>query len=73
MRFHELQVLVMLLQIVHYLILITERAALASSIEFFMRGEIPRDLLDEALGVLSKTDKSAPDLPCECRRRPERD
>ena len=60
--FHELQVLVMLFQIVHYLILITERAALASSIEFFIdRGEIPRDLLDEALGILSKTDKSAPD------------
>ena len=37
MRFHELQVLVMLLQIVHYLILITEeRAALASLIELFM-------------------------------------
>ena len=36
MRRHELQVLVVLLQIVHYLSLITERAALASSIGFFM-------------------------------------
>ena len=37
MRFHELKVLVVLLQIVHYFILITEeRAALAISIELFM-------------------------------------
>ena len=41
MRFHELQVLVVLLQIVHYLILITERAALASSIEFFIEARSP--------------------------------
>ena len=39
--FHELQVFVMLLQIVHYLILNTKRAALASSVEFFIEARSP--------------------------------
>ena len=70
MRFHELQVLVMSLQIVHYLILITEeRASRSRELDRALheRGEIPRDLLDEALNARSKADKSAPDLVCDYR------